>query len=69
MAPALTSLADIMRAALAQAGAGRRHILEQMAKCNPPPRSEVSSFAPCLLVWQVSAAGLCRALCGGLCGT
>lgn len=37
---------DIMKAALAQAGAGRRHILEEMRRCSPPPRSALSVHAP-----------------------
>ena len=37
---------EIMRKALAQAGDGRRHILKEMAKCSPPPRGGLSTYAP-----------------------
>lgn len=37
---------DIMKKALAQAGDGRRHILGEMAKCNPPPQRALSRYAP-----------------------
>lgn len=36
----------IMESALQAAGAGRRHILGEMAKCSPPPRGGLSQFAP-----------------------
>src|SRR5690606_21527334 len=41
--------ADIMREALAQARAGRLHILEEMGKALPAPRSEISQRAPRIL--------------------
>ncbi|MFA5552469.1 MAG: polyribonucleotide nucleotidyltransferase [Trueperaceae bacterium] len=41
--------ADIMREALAQARAGRLHILGEMAKALPAPRSEISKRAPRIL--------------------
>ena len=37
---------DIMQAALLQARAGRQHILQQMADCDPPPTGKLSAFAP-----------------------
>ena len=37
---------DIMKKALAQAGDGRRHILGEMAKCNPPPQRALSKYSP-----------------------
>lgn len=37
---------EIMREALAAAGAGRRHILAEMAACSPPPRRALSQYAP-----------------------
>jgi polyribonucleotide nucleotidyltransferase len=36
----------IMESALAAAGEGRRHILGQMAKCDPAPRNGLSQYAP-----------------------
>lgn len=36
----------IMESALQAAGAGRRHILGEMAKCSPAPRGGLSKFAP-----------------------
>ena len=46
----------IMRDALAQAKAGRRHILGEMAKANPPPSQALSTYAPCLMRTQVRAS-------------
>lgn len=37
---------DIMAAALEQARRGRLHILQEMEKCDPPPRRAVSPYAP-----------------------
>ena len=45
---------DILRQALAQAGKGRRHILGEMAKCQPPPRQQLSKFAPQMARIKVS---------------
>ena len=36
----------IMEKALEAAGKGRRHILKEMANCSPPPRNDLSAFAP-----------------------
>ena len=44
---------DIMRQALMQAREGRRHILGEMAKCYPPPREQLSDWAPKILRSQV----------------
>lgn len=44
---------DIIAQALIQAKQGRIHILEQMAKCSPPPREALSEYAPALLQLQV----------------
>ncbi|GIL59632.1 hypothetical protein Vafri_14366, partial [Volvox africanus] len=40
---------DIMASALAQARAGRQHILEQMQRCNPPPSACLSPYTPRML--------------------
>jgi polyribonucleotide nucleotidyltransferase len=44
---------DIMRQALAQAGAGRAHILTEMERCDPPPARALSAHAPVLVVVRV----------------
>ena len=44
---------DIMRKAIAQAGDGRRHILGEMAKCNPAPRGNLSAYAPKVVRFKV----------------
>jgi polyribonucleotide nucleotidyltransferase len=40
---------DIMRRALAAARSGRRHILQQMDACKPPPRRTLSPYCPRIL--------------------
>jgi len=45
--------ADIMREALAQARAGRLHILEQMDRVLPAPRPEISERAPRILTMKI----------------
>ena len=37
---------EVMRQALEQARAGRRHILQQMQACDPPPAKHISQYAP-----------------------
>jgi polyribonucleotide nucleotidyltransferase len=37
---------DVMAKALEQAKAGRKHILQEMKLCDPPPRGSLSSYAP-----------------------
>lgn len=37
---------EVMRQALDQAKAGRRHILQQMQACDPPPAKHISQYAP-----------------------
>lgn len=37
---------DVMTKALEQAKAGRKHILREMKACDPPPRGQLSSYAP-----------------------
>ena len=37
---------EIMREALARAKEGRQHILQTMRACSPPPRNEMSPYAP-----------------------
>ena len=37
---------EVMRQALEQAKAGRRHILQQMQACDPPPAKHISQYAP-----------------------
>lgn len=37
---------SIIEAALAQASKARSHILQQMDKCTPPPRRQLSKYAP-----------------------
>jgi polyribonucleotide nucleotidyltransferase len=44
---------EIMRQALYQAREGRLHILEQMAKVLPEPRSQVSEYAPRITTLKV----------------
>ncbi|MBI3549845.1 MAG: polyribonucleotide nucleotidyltransferase [Elusimicrobia bacterium] len=44
---------DILKAALAQAKAGRLHILDKMDAVLPEPRAELSSFAPRLIRLQI----------------
>lgn len=57
---------DIMQRALAAAGEGRRHILGEMAKCNPAPRRTLSPYAPRLM--QVRrAVPCCDCCCAALC--
>ena len=36
----------VMEKALEQAKAGRRHILQEMQACNPPPAKQLSQYAP-----------------------
>lgn len=50
---------DIMRAALTQARQGRLHILGEMAKCAPPPRRQLSDYAPRIVstVVEISKIG------------
>ncbi len=43
----------IMRQALTQAAAGRRHILGEMARCEPPPRAALSPHAPRILRFSI----------------
>lgn len=45
---------QIMKEALAQAHAGRMHILGEMDKALPAPRSELSPFAPRIVTLQIS---------------
>ncbi|MCX7564348.1 polyribonucleotide nucleotidyltransferase [Xanthomonadaceae bacterium XH05] len=44
---------EIMKAALAQAKAGRLHILDEMSKALTTPRSELSEYAPRLLTIKI----------------
>lgn len=44
---------DIMATALQQAKAGRRHILQQMSRCDPPPSGKLAQGAPRLLRTRV----------------
>lgn len=37
---------EIMERALEQAAAGRKHILEEMKRCNPAPRNTLSPYSP-----------------------
>lgn len=37
---------EIMAQALSQAKQGRKHILAEMQKCDPPPRKELSPYSP-----------------------
>ncbi len=54
---------DIMQRALAAAGAGRRHILGEMAKCSPAPRRALSPYAPRLLQVRCAVVLCDVALC------
>ena len=45
---------EIMAEALARAKDGRRHILGRMGECSPPPRNELSEYAPRILRMQVA---------------
>jgi polyribonucleotide nucleotidyltransferase len=45
---------DIMKQALIQAKEGRLHILGEMVKCNPPPRGQLSSYAPRMATLKVN---------------
>ncbi|KAK8473342.1 hypothetical protein PHAVU_001G105633 [Phaseolus vulgaris] len=44
----------IMRKALQQAREGRKHILEAMMNCSPPPANRLSKFAPLIYVMKVN---------------
>ena len=46
---------DIMREALAQANAGRLHILEEMAKCISVPRNSVADHAPRMFTMKIKS--------------
>jgi len=46
---------EIMEEALAQANAGRMHILEEMAKCITAPRSSVADHAPRMFTMKIKA--------------
>lgn len=46
---------EIMEQALGQAREGRRHILAAMQACSPPPRRQLSSYAPRIGRLQVFA--------------
>jgi polyribonucleotide nucleotidyltransferase len=39
--------------ALAQAAAGRAHILQQMGRCDPPPTRALSKWAPKVLALSI----------------
>lgn len=43
----------IMKEALLQARDGRKHILEEMSKCSPPPSKRLSKYAPIIHVMKV----------------
>uniref|UniRef100_A0A0D9WVY3 polyribonucleotide nucleotidyltransferase n=1 Tax=Leersia perrieri TaxID=77586 RepID=A0A0D9WVY3_9ORYZ len=43
----------IMEQALLQARDGRKHILNEMSKCSPPPAKELSPYAPLIHVMKV----------------
>ncbi|XP_057506945.1 probable polyribonucleotide nucleotidyltransferase 1, chloroplastic isoform X2 [Actinidia eriantha] len=43
----------IMKQALLQARNGRRHILDEMSKCSPPPSKMLSKYAPLIHVMKV----------------
>eukprot|EP00878_Enallax_costatus_P014423 GHUV01015084.1.p1 GENE.GHUV01015084.1~~GHUV01015084.1.p1 ORF type:complete len:329 (+),score=44.72 GHUV01015084.1:908-1894(+) len=45
---------DIMKQALAQAAAGRSHILQEMEACNPAPSRTLSRWAPKVALVQIS---------------
>ncbi|CAG9464049.1 unnamed protein product [Pedinophyceae sp. YPF-701] len=47
---------DIMRQALEQARVGRRHIIEEMSKADPPPKNEMSDRTPRLARLAMPAA-------------
>ncbi|KAJ7976440.1 putative Polyribonucleotide nucleotidyltransferase [Quillaja saponaria] len=44
---------SIMREALLQARDGRKHILEEMLKCSPPPAKRLSRYAPLIHIMKV----------------
>ncbi|CAK9164398.1 unnamed protein product [Ilex paraguariensis] len=44
---------QIMRQALLQARDGRKHILDEMSKCLPPPSKSLSKYAPLIHVMKV----------------
>jgi len=44
---------EVLAAALAQAGDARRHILQQMARCAPPPRGELAPCAPRIVRFNI----------------
>ena len=46
---------DIMKEALAQAHAGRMHILDEMAKCIDTPRSSIADHAPRMFTMKIKA--------------
>ncbi|XP_052198912.1 probable polyribonucleotide nucleotidyltransferase 1, chloroplastic isoform X2 [Diospyros lotus] len=43
----------VMRHALQQARDGRKHILDEMSKCSPPPSEKLSKYAPLIHVMKV----------------
>jgi polyribonucleotide nucleotidyltransferase len=45
---------DLMKEALAQANAGRMHILKEMDKALPAPRPDLSAYAPRIVTVQIS---------------
>ncbi len=46
---------DIMKEALAQANAGRMHILDEMAKCIDVPRESIADHAPRMFTMKIKA--------------
>lgn len=44
---------DIMREALKKAEQARAHILDEMEKCSPPPKMEISEYAPTIHAIEV----------------
>ncbi len=46
---------DIMKEALAQANAGRMHILDEMAKCIDAPRGSIADHAPRMFTMKIKA--------------
>ena len=47
---------EVLAAALAQAGDARRHILAQMARCEPPPRNALAPGAPRIARFNIDPA-------------
>lgn len=47
---------EVLAAALAQAGDARRHILAQMARCDPPPRNTLADGAPRIVRFTIDPA-------------